>query len=274
MTLRLALISLAISVAPVAHAAGLEGLLPHRAVYDLSLDKSSDRSGITGIKGRIVYEMTGSACEGFATRFRFFTEVSTPRKGFTNDQRTTSFESADGRSFSFVNKSYLNGQLEQDLKGQAEREGDSMQVEIALPEEQSIKLDDAVFMSEHMAQIIKAAKAGETVHQAVVFDGSGDADELMETTAIIGKERADLVEVTGETDGLGKDFAGQSAWPVTVSYFKQNDTLGTGEKTPLYAVSFYMHESGVSRRLIMQYEDYSLRGDLKQIEMLKTEPCK
>jgi len=273
MTLRLALISLAISVAPVAHASNLEGLLPHRAVYDLSLNKASDRSGITGIKGRIVYEMTGSACEGFATRFRFFTQVSTPRKGFTNDQRTTSFESADGKSFSFVNKSYLNGQLEQDLKGRAERSDEAMQVEISLPKEQSLELNDAIFMSEHMAQIIKAAKAGDTVHQAVVFDGSGEADEVMETTAIIGKERDDLTEVTGEADGLGKDFAGQPAWPVTVSYFKQDDVLGTGEKTPLYAVSFYMHESGVSRRLIMQYEDYSLRGDLTQIEMLETEPC-
>ncbi|MEM6464868.1 MAG: cell envelope integrity EipB family protein [Pseudomonadota bacterium] len=273
MTLRLALISLAISVASIAHAASLKGLLPHRAVYDISLDKSSDRSGITGIKGRMVYEFAGSACEGFATRYRLFTRVSTPRKGFTSDQRTTSFESADGKNLSFVNRSYLNGQLEQDVKGHAERGSGAIQVEISIPQEEAIELDDALFMSEHYAGIIEAAKAGETIHQALLFDGSGDGDEVLETTAIIGKERDNLVEVTGEAEGLGKAFDGQSAWPVTLSYFKKDDVLGNGEKTPVYAVSFYVHESGVSRRLIMQYEEYSLRGDLKQIEMLKAEPC-
>ena len=35
-------------------------LAPHRAVYDLVLNKASDRSGITGITGRMVYEFNGS----------------------------------------------------------------------------------------------------------------------------------------------------------------------------------------------------------------------
>ena len=52
-------------------------LLPHRAVYDLALDSASDRSGITGIDGRMVYEFAGSPCEGYTVTFRFVTRIDT-----------------------------------------------------------------------------------------------------------------------------------------------------------------------------------------------------
>ena len=42
-----------------------------------TLDKASDRSGITGISGRMVYEFNGSACEGYTVKFRFVTQIDT-----------------------------------------------------------------------------------------------------------------------------------------------------------------------------------------------------
>ena len=73
------LLSSALSAAP-AFAAPL--LQPHRAVYDLALDKASDRSGITGLSGRMVYEFNGSPCEGYTVKFRFVTQIA------TNDNNT------------------------------------------------------------------------------------------------------------------------------------------------------------------------------------------
>ena len=64
----------AMTVAGVAHASALA---PHRAVYDLELKNASDRSGITGMYGRMVYEFNGSACEGYTVSFRFVTQVDT-----------------------------------------------------------------------------------------------------------------------------------------------------------------------------------------------------
>ena len=55
-------------------------LVPHRAVYDLSLDKASDRSGITGLSGRMVYEFNGSPCEGYTVKFRFVTQIDDRRE--------------------------------------------------------------------------------------------------------------------------------------------------------------------------------------------------
>lgn len=254
-------------------AAGIDGLLPHRAIYDLSMIDSSDRSGITGMKGRIVYEMTGSKCEGFAVRFRFLTQVQTARKNFTNDQRTTSFESADGKSFSFVNQSYLNGQLERELRGQAELEGGLTKVVITKPEESSFELGAALFMTQHVARLIEAAQQGQTIVTAKVYDGSDDGDELVDTTAIIGRERGESKQIGGEPEEVSSQFSGNPAWPVSVSYFSTAASESQGERLPIYQVSFLMHENGISRDLKMQYEDYALKGDLKEIQFLKAEAC-
>ena len=253
--------------------AGVELLRPHRAVYDLSLKEASDRSGIRGIQGRIVYEMTGSKCEGFSVRFRFFTEVSTARKSFTNDQRTTSYESGDGRMFTFVNQSYLNGQLEQELKGKADRGNGATNIVLSKPEANEFELGDAIFMTEHVGQIIDAAQREQTILTAKVFDASDKGDELVDTTAIIGKKRDEVAKIDGETDAVSKQFEGQIGWAVSVSYFSTSGADGQGERLPVYQVSFILHENGVSRGLKMQYDDYALKGDLKNIEFLSQEPC-
>ncbi len=46
--------------AGVAHAASTVTLVPHRAVYDLTLDRADEKSGISGLTGRMVYEFNGS----------------------------------------------------------------------------------------------------------------------------------------------------------------------------------------------------------------------
>lgn len=253
---------------------GTDKLRPHRAVYDLQLKKASDRSGISGMNGRIVYEMTGSRCEGFATRFRFLTDVRTRSKNFTNDQRTTSYESADGKSFSFVTQSFLNGQLEQDLRGEAKSTPSAIEVKITKPEEQEVKLEPALFMTQHIGQMIEAARKGDTFFTARVFDGSEGGDELVDTTAVIGKKKPDVTGIEGEDEKIAKGFSGETAWPVSVSYFSTAPSQDQSEKVPIYSVSFLMHESGVSRDLTMRYANYSLKADLKQIDYLKVGECK
>ena len=45
-------------------------LSPHRAVYDLVLDSTKPSGNIETAKGRIAFEFTGDACEGYALSFR------------------------------------------------------------------------------------------------------------------------------------------------------------------------------------------------------------
>jgi len=103
--------------------------------------------------------------------------------------------------------------------------------------------------------------------------GSGKGDEVMASTSVIGNSKSIPDTLKGEKTGVSSHFDGQSAWPITISYFKRN-TDNTGEGLPMYEASFLLYESGISRKLVMSYPDYSLRADLQELEILEKVACK
>lgn len=106
--------------ATIANAASTVTLVPHRAVYDLTLDRADEKSGISGLTGRMVYEFNGSACEGYTTNFRFVTRIDMdeqPQR--VTDQQTTTFESGNGKDFRFVNKTFVDKELVKEVRGDA-----------------------------------------------------------------------------------------------------------------------------------------------------------
>ena len=53
-------------------------LAPHRAVYDLKLRATrSGKSPSQAVRGRILYDFSGNACEGYALQFRQVSELDT-----------------------------------------------------------------------------------------------------------------------------------------------------------------------------------------------------
>src|SRR5262249_61017779 len=65
----------AVEHSPAAPPADRVLLAPHRAIYDLRLAKSHGSRGIEAIRGRILYDFSGNACDGFELRFRQVTEM-------------------------------------------------------------------------------------------------------------------------------------------------------------------------------------------------------
>ena len=53
--------------------------LPHQALYELSLVKSRGSSSINSARGRILYNFSGSACEGYTSEFRQVSELEAAR---------------------------------------------------------------------------------------------------------------------------------------------------------------------------------------------------
>jgi hypothetical protein len=51
-------------------------LVPHRAIYEMTLDEARSASGITGIDGRMVFEFTGSPCDGYSLNMRMVTQMT------------------------------------------------------------------------------------------------------------------------------------------------------------------------------------------------------
>ena len=244
-------------------------LAPHRAVYDLVLDQASDRSGITGLSGRMVYEFNGSACEGYTVKFRFVTQIATSENTRLTDQQTTTFEDGEGKTFSFVTKSFVDQNLDREVKGTATREANGLKVALEKPSAGSVDLAKTQFPTQHLVELIDKAEKGETFYETNLFDGSEDADKVMTTTVIVGKPASAPAD-DPERPALAK-FAGDKVWPVDIAYF---DMSGDGEETPQYRISFKLHQNGVTRDLTMDYNDFSMRGKLVNLQMLPETACK
>jgi hypothetical protein len=252
---------------PVDSAARL--LVPHRAIYDLKLKDASERSGIEGMFGRMVYEFTGSACTGFTTNFRLVTKIDTGEDARLSDQQTNTFEDLAARQFHFETKSFTDEQLDKQLSGDASQGDNGVKVEISGPSGKEIELPASDFPTDHMLEVIRNAKSGKNVFEARVFDGSENGDQSLMTTTVIGKPQAPANDDV-DADKAG-EFAKTSFWPVTIAYF--SDTAA-GDPTPVYNMSFKLYENGITRDLTMDYGDFVLSGSLTKLELLEKQDCK
>ena len=263
---RLITAALALAIATPAVAAPVS-LAPHRAVYDLKLKDASERSGISGIVGRMVYEFNGSACDGYTTSFRFVTRILTGEDSRLTDQQTTTFESASGDAFEFSTRSFVDQKPEREVRGSARRDASGLEVDLKQPEEAEITLQKALFPTAHMVDLLQKAERGETFYEAPIFDGSDDADRTMTTTVIIGRKASEADGDAAPMGALGKD----AWWPVSISYFDETDTSGEG--LPEYRIGFKLYHNGVTRDLEMDYGDFSMEGKLKDLTLLDKPEC-
>ena len=63
-------------------------------------------------------------------------------------------------------------------------------------------------------------------------------------------------------------------WPVTVSYYDRDSKGKEGEQTPVYAMSFELFENGVSRALVLDYNDFVIAGAMGRFDVRDSKPCK
>jgi hypothetical protein len=239
-------------------------LASHRAVYDIELETAADSTGITGLSGRMVYEFGGSACDGYTVNFRYVTRVDTSEDSRLTDQQSTTFENGDGSLFTFASKSFVNDSLDKEVRGTARIKNGKASVELKKPDEQRIVLGSTMFPTHHMLDMIERAKKGQSFYEANLFDGSDDADRAMITTVIIGK-KTKAENGDGDISAMGS-FKDEPFWPVSMAYFDPQDDQG-GEETPTYRINFKLYENGITRDLVMDYGDFSMRGHLVNLSL-------
>lgn len=244
-----------------AHAA--TPLAAHRAVYDLSLDGTTDDSDVTGAAGRIVYEFDGSACDGYTTKFRMVTQLDGEETSRLSDMQSSSFEDGDGKSFSFISKTYVDQKLDKEVKGVATLGRGETTVSIEKPEPRTVTLEPARFPTQHTLEMIEKARQGVHFYQTMLFDASEDADKATMTTVAIGEQHKPAAD-DPERAAMGK-LADEPYWPVQIAYFDLSD--GNGEETPNYRISFKLHGNGITRDMTMDYGDFSMTGRLVRLDL-------
>ena len=165
-------------------------LTPHRAVYEVTLDDARSASGITGIDGRMVFEFSGSECDGYTLNMRMVTQM-TDSQGQTNltDLRSSTWEQGNGQKFRFQSAQYLNDKLGDVTMGRATRSPDTaVDVKLSQPSHAELNLSGKVlFPTQHSIALMNAALDGKGLLQAQIYDGSEKGQKVYDTTAFIGK---------------------------------------------------------------------------------------
>jgi hypothetical protein len=249
-------------------------LASHRAVYDLKLSSTRGKRSMNAVRGRILYDFSGSACEGYALQFRQVSELDSGEgKVIVSDLRATSWEDGAAKRLRFHSQNFFDENLRDSVDGQAERDGNGVAVELKVPGEKKLDLkNDLVFPTEHVRRIIAAAREGKTLMQVSVYDGSDTGEKLYDTLTIIGKAIAPNEHKPTDAVAGQAAFAGLTRWPVTISYF-DHAAEKSGEQTPVYAITFELYENGVSRALLLDYGDFVLTGEMTSLEMKDAKPC-
>jgi EipB-like len=269
---RICCLCLATSFAAPAALAGAN-LAPHRAYYILEPERLDDKGGITSIAGKLAYEITGNACDGYAVSYRIANRyVQGEGSPQTMDVQLTSFESGDGKELDMRQKQFVNGMLDTETRVKAKLPGQGGQGsgELEGKETKSFEIDPAaVFPTAFQRQLLQSAENGESRATALVFEGSDD-QKASRAVSFIGAKRSTNAIAAGADAATLSTLNKLPFWPVTVSYF---DATAKGDESPTYSARFNMLENGVSTDLILDYGTYSLKGRLEKIELLKPEAC-
>jgi len=248
-------------------------LVAHRAIYEMTLDDGSSASGINGIDGRMVFEFTGSECDGYSLNMRMVTQM-TDSQGQTNltDLRSSTWEQGDGQKFRFQSSQYLNDKLGDVTMGRAARESpnEAVKVKLSRPSHAELNLAGQVlFPTQHSLALIDAARAGQALFQAQIYDGSEKGRKVYDTTAFIGTVVQPGGDAELEAAAKDKGLGALASWPVSIGYFE----LKGGDLTPSYQIDFRLYQNGVSRELLIDYGDFSIHGTLTALEYLKAPEC-
>ena len=246
----------------------------HRAVYDLKLASARGNRPVEAVRGRILYDFSGSQCEGYALQFRQVSEIDAGEGvRMMTDMRATTWEDAAAKSFRFNSQNYVDQKLKSAVDGSAERDASKAVVNLNKPAAKKVGIDtEVMFPTDHMRRIIAAAREGKTLLQGPVFDGSDTGEKIYDTLTVIGQPIE--AEASKPDDAAGKDeqLSKMRRWPVSISYFDKSKA--GGDQLPIYGIKFELYENGISRSLALDYNDFVVSGTMTSLETRPSTPCK
>ena len=272
MILRLISILLASAAVWAPNAVCAADLVPHRAVYDVSL--AGEPADIDSVEGRIVVEMTRPDCETFELDYRFVARFISPQDVVVTDQQTKASETRSGDRFTFDMKTYVDGTESQRSIGTATSSGQTTTVAYEAPTAETVDIPLAAFPVAHTRTLIAAAEDGAFVHEAAIFDGDPDARKLTRSTAIISaapaKDDQTAAEEKGDRTTFAQRLQGLDRWRVSEAYYSGAERA---DAEPDFRTAYTLYANGVSDDLTLSFDGYSLQGRLNELTYLDAPAC-
>lgn len=254
--------------------AAAEWVEPHRAAYDLSLDRKQSGPDVAAAVGRLEFEWA-DVCSGWTVQQRsrvLLDRTDGPRVDF--GWTLNAWEAKSGESYRFIIRRFLNGLETEETRGEArlERLGGEGQARFEEPEGYEVALPEGtVFPTTHSLEIMARAERDALPFWRLVFDGSGDGEGLSGVSAVpirsIAPDRQKSSEVLlGEAGRLLRD---EPAWRVQLAFFAPGEV----DSLPLHEQTLTLYRNGVADDLLFDYGDFSLRARLVELETLPDPGC-
>ncbi|MCS6931125.1 MAG: cell envelope integrity EipB family protein [Acetobacteraceae bacterium] len=243
-------------------AGGPDAMLPHRAAYVLTLERTREGSNIAAARGLMIFEVA-DACDGWATRQRFTLEI-TDRDGqqieTTSDYAT--LEARDGSRLRFSLVQRTNDAETKRVSGEARLAPDgSGLVTYVHPAAREAPLPRGTMLPMgHTVRALAAAARGERVLVAPLFDGTTDTGAQDTTTFI-------LAVLPPERHPRFDSLSALPSARMRVAFFEGGQPQG-GAAVADYEMSLRYWSNGVADDLTMEFGEFSLRGRLERLEEL------
>jgi hypothetical protein len=251
----------------IAGSAAAAEIVPHRALYTVSLDRSDPDSGVTGASGTMAYELN-ETCKAWVVDQRYRLKMGySESPDVTIASNFEASETKDRLGYQFRQKETRGEGEEQDeVRGSAKMEGEGKPgtVEFQKPGDKKLELPaNVLFPSAHTIDLIDKAQAGEKFVSTKVFDGA-TAEEAVLVSAVIGAKLEPDPELAKKSPLLNRP-----GWRVRLAFFPADQKA----EKPEYELGMVLLDNGISRDMVIDYGEYALRARLDDIESLPKPSC-
>jgi len=257
---------------PASLAASPAKVVPHKALYKVSLAKVKHSSSLHDVSGTMVFDLA-DACDGWTVHQHM-------KMQFAHDEgdieevtsSIVTWEAKDEKSFVFNVRRVTGAKEDESYKGRATMGEHGGVAKYSFPadkEDVALASDGTLFPIAHTMMILDKARAGEKLFSRQVFDGS-DLEGSAEVSTFIRPRVAQIPDAT-LTDELRKNplVAGQGAWPVRLAFYPPKGQASE----PDYEMEMDLQDNGIARSMVIDYGEFSVAGTLTKLELADPIAC-
>jgi hypothetical protein len=247
-------------------AAGAAEIMPHRALYTMTLSRAASDSGVTGAAGTMAYQW-GETCDGWTIEQNYRLKMGYAESpDVTIASNFVTWESKDGLRYRFNQKETRNGADSDEIRGAATLDGPGKggTVTFEKPPGKTFTLPAGVmFPSAHTFMLMRKAAAGDNFVTAHIFDGAAVENAVLVSAVIGPKVEPDAAEAKKSP------LLNHPGWRVRLAFFPADPK----SEKPDYELGMLLLDDGVSRHMVIDYGDYAISATLSDIEALPKPHC-
>ncbi|MGH6660362.1 MAG: EipB family protein, partial [Rhodospirillales bacterium] len=225
-------------------------LVPHRALYRMTLKSARGGSGVVDAAGIMHYRVV-ETCEAWAVDTNIRLEISYAEGADVAIAWSfAGVESKDGLGYRFRMRHSRAGQVVESLKGEARLEaiGAGGEARFDEPSGETIALaPGTLFPTRHLAALIAAAEQGKRFFPKAVFDGASLENPYQIAATITTRKPA-------APPPAAAALSHSRVWPVRLAFFPK----GSQEAAPEFELGIDYRADGVAQRIEQDYGDFAI----------------